>query len=308
MAGFRFASGGGGGGGGVTSVFGRVGIVVAVAGDYNAGQVTNTPAGNIAAITAQGAINELDTEKAGLGLANTFTADQTVTGFMSSTTLRIGATEVVDANRIFLPRSYTIGTLPSVTATGIVHCSDLGGGPGLLSSDGTGWVREDNAGTITIATDAGHTFTWDRLVDAPVTRGNAALTALRTATLSATGCRNGDRARFVRLGGGAFNWAIAGGTTFSLTAADQWCEFEFDGTTWNVVGAGRISVASGSGGVDVDDENVLIVAAATVLNFTGAGVVVTDAGGGQADVTIAGGGGSGTSIGLSTGLNNVSYF
>lgn len=44
----------------VGSVFGRVGTVVAVAGDYTATQVTNTPAGSIAATTVQAAVNELD--------------------------------------------------------------------------------------------------------------------------------------------------------------------------------------------------------------------------------------------------------
>ncbi len=47
----------------VASVFGRTGIVTAQSGDYTATQVTNTPAGGIAAITVQAAINELDTEK-----------------------------------------------------------------------------------------------------------------------------------------------------------------------------------------------------------------------------------------------------
>lgn len=50
----------------VSSVFGRVGNVVANSGDYNAGQVTNTPAGNIAATNVQAAINELDSEKQAL--------------------------------------------------------------------------------------------------------------------------------------------------------------------------------------------------------------------------------------------------
>ncbi len=52
------------GGGVVTSVFGRTGAVVATAGDYTAALVTNVPAGNIAAVTVQAALNELDTEKA----------------------------------------------------------------------------------------------------------------------------------------------------------------------------------------------------------------------------------------------------
>jgi hypothetical protein len=50
----------------VSTVFGRLGAVVAANGDYNAGQITNTPAGNIAAVTVQAALNELDSEKAAL--------------------------------------------------------------------------------------------------------------------------------------------------------------------------------------------------------------------------------------------------
>lgn len=42
----------------------------------------------------------------------------------------------------------------------------------------------------------------------------------------------------------------------------------------------------GGGDVAVEDDGVSIVAAASTLNFTGAGVVVTDAGGGQVDIDI----------------------
>lgn len=61
----RIANGGSGGGSGgaVSSVFGRTGAVVAVSGDYEADEVTNTPAGTIAATDVQAAVNELDTEK-----------------------------------------------------------------------------------------------------------------------------------------------------------------------------------------------------------------------------------------------------
>lgn len=52
-----------GGSGAVDSVFGRTGVVAAASGDYAAAQVTNTPAGGIAAVTVQTAINELDSEK-----------------------------------------------------------------------------------------------------------------------------------------------------------------------------------------------------------------------------------------------------
>lgn len=69
-----------GGGGAVSSVFSRTGAVVSANGDYTASQVTNVPAGNIAAVTVQAALNELDVEKAGLTIANTFTAANDFTG------------------------------------------------------------------------------------------------------------------------------------------------------------------------------------------------------------------------------------
>ena len=56
--------------------------------------------------------------------------------------------------------------------------------------------------------------------------------------------------------------------------------------TWTQIGAG------GGGAIRVEDEGSSIVAAATGINFAGAGVTVTDAGSNEALVTIAGGGGS----------------
>lgn len=44
------------------SVFGRTGAVTAQAGDYTANQITNVPAGTIAATNVQAAINEISTE------------------------------------------------------------------------------------------------------------------------------------------------------------------------------------------------------------------------------------------------------
>jgi len=498
--------------------------------------VTNTAAGNIAATTVQAAINELDSEKAGLALANAFTDNQQITGIGSGPALAIfqsggnglnvtvtggamgnfiadntvgslnytryvtgsggpnwtqrkargtlagplvviqndqigsnlfvaydgaafvtsaqitasiiaatpsatdmesrftislnppgsvaitefmrwqygvglsmyGANPVIDANRIFRPRSYTISTLPTITTTGIIHCSDMGptsgsSGAGLLQSNGTNWVRVTTGGvesiasdaahtatwqyltngptirsataltaartytlgttnavvgarvricrysagnfdwTIagaahailskpgdwvefeyslagwilvaynlprpsgvdTIATDAAHTYTWSRYTDGDHVRGNATLTATRTATLGTTGAQEGDRVKFTRLGGGAFDWNIVGSTTFALTGADQFCSFEFDGSAWNIMDAGRISVASGGGGsgVDVEEEGVA-VATATTLNFVGDNITATDAGGGQIDVTVA----SGVSLGLLIGIRNSTYF
>lgn len=47
----------------VSSVFGRSGVVTSQNGDYTASQVTNVPAGSVAGVTVQDAINELDSEK-----------------------------------------------------------------------------------------------------------------------------------------------------------------------------------------------------------------------------------------------------
>jgi len=70
----------------VSSVFGRQGAVTAQNGDYTASQVTNTPAGTISAVTAQGAIDELDTEK----VPNT----RTVNGYPLSSNITLAKGDV----------------------------------------------------------------------------------------------------------------------------------------------------------------------------------------------------------------------
>lgn len=94
----------GGGGGAVSSVFTRTGAVVAQSGDYSAGQITNAPAGNIAAPTVQAALNELDSEKAtpaqipaiaSQAQADAGTDDTTImTPLKSANMLRVSPTEV----------------------------------------------------------------------------------------------------------------------------------------------------------------------------------------------------------------------
>src|SRR5687768_8862910 len=49
--------------GGVASFEGRTGVVISAAGDYTASEITNVAAGNIAAVTVQAALNELDGDK-----------------------------------------------------------------------------------------------------------------------------------------------------------------------------------------------------------------------------------------------------
>jgi hypothetical protein len=77
------------GGGAVTSVFGRTGDVLSNSGDYTASQITFTPSGNISAVTAQLAIQELDSEKldlshAGSGGAAHALVTTSVAGFLSA--------------------------------------------------------------------------------------------------------------------------------------------------------------------------------------------------------------------------------
>ncbi len=48
---------------------------------------------------------------------------------------------------------------------------------------------------------------------------------------------------------------------------------------------------SSASGVDVEDEGISVLTPATILNFIGSGVTVTDGGGGVADITISGGAG-----------------
>ena len=63
---------------GVTSVYGRVGAVIAAAGDYLAAQVGFTPAGSLAATTVQAALEELDAGKA--AASHTHSAADLTTG------------------------------------------------------------------------------------------------------------------------------------------------------------------------------------------------------------------------------------
>jgi hypothetical protein len=69
------------------------------------------------------------------------------------------------------------------------------------------------------------------------------LTAERTITLGTINARAGDIHRIVRRGEGGFsllidNGGVAGGQIFNFIAGDRWAEFYFDGTDWDVHGAG----------------------------------------------------------------------
>lgn len=92
----------------VTAVFGRSGAVTAQAGDYAAAQVTVMPAGGIAATEVQGALAELDTEKAALAGAT----------FTGTVTLASGTVTVP-------PLVLQTGALLGVPAQGVVEFDGL---------------------------------------------------------------------------------------------------------------------------------------------------------------------------------------
>jgi len=115
----------GAGSGAVASVFGRNGSVVAVAGDYQANEITNIPAGNIAAIEVQSALNEIDAEKqvqsAELdtlaGIATTGLLSRTGAAAYSTRTLQAGSTKITLAN----PDGVAGNPLIDVDETNIDH-------------------------------------------------------------------------------------------------------------------------------------------------------------------------------------------
>jgi hypothetical protein len=94
--------------GAVSSVFGRTGAVTATPGDYNAGQVTNTPSGGIAATTVQGAVNELDAEKLAL-------AGGTMSGNLTISGLTANRVVVSDASKVLVSSSVTAAELGYVS-------------------------------------------------------------------------------------------------------------------------------------------------------------------------------------------------
>lgn len=70
----------------VASVFGRTGIVVSANGDYTASQIANVPAGNIAAVTVQAALDELDSDKASTGYADALVSNTAYAGSWNGVT------------------------------------------------------------------------------------------------------------------------------------------------------------------------------------------------------------------------------
>jgi hypothetical protein len=156
-----------------------------------------------------------------------------VARFKANGDLAMGATPtvVIDANRLIRSRSYTIGTLPaaSTAAGAVLYCSDLGGGGGLLVSDGSAW-RRVSPGQQTVSSNAAFTLT--PLTSAEEQKHTGTLTADRAVTLSATNGYAGARFRIKRTGGGAFNLTVAHADGTANIATGGSATFVYDGAAW----------------------------------------------------------------------------
>lgn len=145
--------------------------------------------------------------------------------------------QVINQNRHFCLRSYTIGTLPSASTAGQqIYCSDLGGGGAQLNSDGTNWRRVSRGGQQDILVDANFTLT--PLTSAEEQFHWGTLTADRAMTISTTNAYVGARFRLTRAGGGAFNITHA----LKNLATNTWAEFIYGnpGPAWYLASYGAL--------------------------------------------------------------------
>lgn len=121
----------------------------------------------------------------------------------------------------------------------------------------------------------------DRLATPP---GSPTDEALYIITATATGAWAGKENQLAYWLSSTGAWQyITPREGFKVHVNDEDAYYNFDGSAWAIE-------ASGGGGVDVQDDGVAVVSGAETINFTGAGVTVTDVGG-VATVAIPGGSG-----------------
>ncbi len=126
----------------VSSVFTRTGAVVAASGDYSGAQVSNTPAGGIAATDVQAAVNELDTEKAPLA-SPTFTGTVTVPAPSNGTDAATKAYVDATAQGLSIKASCRLATAAALPAVTLVGSTLVAVGVGVLTIDGQAVALND---------------------------------------------------------------------------------------------------------------------------------------------------------------------
>jgi len=97
---------------------------------------------------------------------------------------------------------------------------------------------------VPVSADRGDvSVTVETLTDSPTQIFNTPLTAARTVTFSTNNAYAGAKFNFVRTAAatGSFNLNIGAGTALkALTAAGQWCEVTYNGSTWILTAAGSL--------------------------------------------------------------------
>lgn len=150
----------GGGGSGVTSFNGRTGVVLPLAGDYTASQITNVPAGNISSVNVQNALNELDSEKQPTitGAATTITTSNLTT---NRAVISNGAGKIAVSVTTDTELSYVSGVTSSIQTQlnskgpGTVTSVALAA-PSILSVSGSP-VTSSGTLTLTLTTQTANT-------------------------------------------------------------------------------------------------------------------------------------------------------
>ncbi|HAM88683.1 MAG: hypothetical protein US83_C0003G0077 [Candidatus Falkowbacteria bacterium GW2011_GWC2_38_22] len=210
----------------VTSVFGRTGAVIASGGDYNASQITNSASGNIAAITVQNALNELDNEKlsttlnSGLIFIGNSSNQATGIALSGDATINNAGVITIGADKV------TLGT--DTMGNYVATLADSGAGLFTIANSGM-----ENAGVTLSLVDDILNFT--KFADA--------------LTL--------DNSTSITLGGNDLTTAITstGLPKFIRTAAGQWMNFA-DGTDsfgiYNISGTPEALIAADKGSLAVD--------------------------------------------------------
>ncbi len=282
----------------VTAVFGRTGAVTAQNGDYTGLQITNTAAGNLAAITVQAAINELDAEKLGnlnglTAISQTFANDTNVTITSAGSTHTLGWAGMLAVGRggtganTFTPNGVVFGNGTSalqVTSAGTggqVLIADATGVPTFTSLSGdiavssTG-VTSIGANTITLTTDTVGNYVQNLGILTGLTstgntgEGSTPTLAVTYGSLANTAVQGNTGltvAAGTNLSGGGAITLGTGGTVTLNTIANP--TFATSVTTPLVASTVDLTLDSGS-------NKIIIAGTDTMLERTGAGSYTVD--------------------------------
>jgi hypothetical protein len=179
----------------ITSVFTRTGAISAQAGDYNATQITNTPAGNIAATTAQAAITELDSEKlakAGDAMTGSLTMNaQNSVRFAdsdSSNYVALKSPATVASNVTFtLPGADgTSGQVLVTDGSGVLSWSTAAVGDITGVTAGSGLTGGGTSGDISVSVPTGG-ITSTHILDGTIATADLADASVTDAKIAAVG-------------------------------------------------------------------------------------------------------------------------